>query len=85
MNNGTELPGKGLSTGAIVLINLGILVLYTLISKSSRDGIFFDAFCIVLHVIVCLGIAIAVRKWTWVLGATVVLIVGFSTCVRFLT
>jgi len=70
----------------IVGINLGILVVYTVFSRfTGEGGIIIDAFFIFFHVIICIILAIAARKWSWLLSGVLVLVIGFSTCTSFLT
>jgi hypothetical protein len=66
----------------IVGTNLAVLVGYTILCAflKNEEGLFLDAFLIVLHVIFCLGSAIIMRRWAWLLGAGAVLAIGFSTC-----
>ena len=71
----------------IVGYNMLILGFYTLICKligSDGSGYLFDAVLLVIHVLVCIIWAVAVRGnrgWMWVLSAVLVLVVGISTCV----
>jgi hypothetical protein len=68
----------------VIGINIGVLAVYTIISKMIEGGAIIDAFFIAAQFFVCLIIGIAVRKWVWVLTAFVILLIGFSTCVSFL-
>jgi hypothetical protein len=68
----------------VISINIGVLALYTIISKSIEGGVIIDAFFIAAQFFVCLIMGIAVKKWVWVLTAFLVLLIGFSTCVSFL-
>jgi len=75
---------KPISNGYIIGINIGILAVYTLISKATSGGMIIDALFIVCHVLGCLVIGAAVRRWVWVLSALVVLLIGLSTCVELM-
>ena len=76
---------KSKSNYHIVGYNMLVLAFYTFICKlTGSDGYIFDAMLLVLHVLVCIILAIVVRGnkgWMWVLGAVLVLVVGISTCV----
>lgn len=78
-----EKPGAKPTTGMrLVGINLGVLVGYTVICAVAGDsGLILDAFIIAIHVIICIGMAAAARRWAWLLSGLIVLIIGFSTCV----
>lgn len=69
----------------IVGINMLILAIYTVLCSidSSGGGFIFDAFLILIHVLVCIIMAIAKRSWIWLLSGVIVLVIGFSTCVSF--
>jgi len=74
-----------LNAGMVIVgINLAILAVYTLISKSTDGGIGLDAVLIVLHVITCTIMALAKKSWIWFLSGVLVLVIGFSTCVSLL-
>jgi len=75
---------KPISNGYVIGINLGILAVYTIISKATEGGIIFDAFFIGFHFLGCLITAAEVGRWVWVLSAFVVVLIGFSTCVELL-
>jgi hypothetical protein len=79
MSEGTpeKKPMPGM---AIAALNIAILAVYTVVSSISGGGIIFDAFFIFIHVLSCIIIAIATKKWIWLLSAVLVLIIGFSTC-----
>lgn len=68
----------------VIGINIGVLALYTIISKAIDGGFIIDAFFIAVHFFSCVIIGIAVKKWMWILTAFVILLIGFSTCVNFL-
>ena len=68
----------------IIGINIGVLALYTIISKAIDGGLIIDAFFIAVQFFGCVIMGIAVRKWVWVLTAFLILLIGFSTCVNFL-
>jgi len=73
---------KPISGWAIVGYNLLVLIFYTLILKIAGDtGLFVDAIILLLHVLLCFGLAIGYKSWWWCLSAILVLIIGFSTCV----
>ncbi|MBD1366397.1 hypothetical protein IDJ77_21470 [Mucilaginibacter sp. ZT4R22] len=65
----------------IVGINLAVLAVYTLLSALSPGGIIFDAFAIVVHVIVCIILTLTgPKRMQWLLSGVLVLVIGFSTC-----
>jgi hypothetical protein len=68
----------------VIGINIGVLALYTIISKAIDGGFTIDAFFIAVQFFACVIIGIAVKKWVWVLTAFIILLIGFSTCVNFL-
>lgn len=68
----------------IIGINIGVLALYTIISKATEGGVIIDAFFIAAQFFCCIIIAIAAKKWVWVMTAFLILLIGFSTCVNFL-
>ncbi|MGF7039153.1 hypothetical protein [Mucilaginibacter lappiensis] len=69
----------------IVGINILILAIYAVLCSIDSGGgdIIFDAFLILIHVVVCIIMAIVKRSWMWLLSALLVLVIGFSTCVSF--
>jgi len=70
----------------IVGINLGVLIAYTLMSALSPGGIIFDAFAIVVHVIVCMMLTLTgPKRMQWLLSGVLVLVIGFSTCAGVLS
>ena len=69
----------------VIGINLGILFIYTLLCRFIDGGIILDAFFIAIHFVVGVIAAIIVKKWEWALSAFLVLAIGFSTCVSFLS
>jgi hypothetical protein len=73
------------ATWMIVGYNLIVLVFYTLICKLIDGGAILDAFILVIHFVVCLILSLVMRSWYWVLAAFVVVAIGFSTCVGFLS
>jgi hypothetical protein len=70
--------------GYIIGINIGVLAVYTILSKMIEGGVIIDAFLIAGQFFICLIMGIVVRKWVWVLTAFLILLIGFSTCVSFL-
>jgi hypothetical protein len=66
----------------IVVYNLLGLAFYTILFKllANQGGLFFDAFVLAGHVLVCIILAIAEKSWLWVLSGVLVLVIGFSTC-----
>jgi len=64
-------------------LNLLILVVYSVVSKFSGDGI-ADAFFIAIHFCACMIVAAIMRSWAWVLSGLLVLVIGFATCVELL-
>lgn len=74
----TKQPDDGMK---VVGLNLAILVVYSIICRLlGEGGIIIDALFIVMHVLVCIILAIVQRKWAWLLSAFLVLVIGFSTC-----
>ncbi len=65
-------------------INIGVLAIYTIISKAINGGFIIDAFFIAIQFFACVIIAITEKKWVWILTAFLILLIGFSTCVNFL-
>jgi hypothetical protein len=80
------IENKPMTGMTIVGVNLIVLVIYTALLKLSPDNgsLILDAFCLLLHVVFCLIMAMVKKSWTWVLAASLVLAIGFSTCVYFL-
>jgi len=68
----------------IIGINIGVLALYTIISKAINGGLIIDAFFIAVQFFCCVIIGLSTRKWVWALTAFLILLIGFSTCVNFL-
>jgi hypothetical protein len=75
---------KPISNGYIIGINVGILAVYTIISKATAGGMLIDAFFILIQFLVCIITGAAVRRWVWVLSAFVVVLIGFSTCIELM-
>ena len=69
----------------VVGYNLVALVIYTVICRFIDGGMFLDAFILAFHFFACIITAIILKKWEWVLSAFVVIAIGFSTCVAFLS
>ena len=69
----------------IVGINMLILAIYAVLCSidAGGGGFIFDAFLILIHVLVCIIMAIVKRSWIWLLSGVIVLVIGFSTCVSF--
>ncbi|MCR8557113.1 hypothetical protein KXD93_05645 [Mucilaginibacter sp. BJC16-A38] len=80
-------PGKKPANDiTIVGYNILAFVVYTLIFKLMGEaGLFFEGIILVIHVSVCIIVAIAARNWFWVLSALIVLIIGVSSCAYLLT
>ena len=68
----------------IVGINIGVLVIYTVLCRFVDGGIVIEALLIGMQFFAGIIISIVVRRWEWVLSAFLVLVIGFSTCVNFL-
>jgi len=68
----------------IVGINLGVLAIYTILSRFSDGGGVLDAGFLLLHVLFCFLFALANKSWMWFLSGLLVLLIGVSTCVNFL-
>ncbi len=81
MNEGKKSSVKWMIVG----YNILTLVVYTLLFRLVDGGIIMDCFVVGLHVLVCIIAAIAMKSWEWVLSAFLVLAIGFSTCVTFLS
>jgi hypothetical protein len=66
----------------VVGINLAVLLGYTILCaiKKEDDGLILDMILIAIHVIVCVFLAIILRRWVWLLSSAIVLVIGFSTC-----
>jgi tryptophan-rich sensory protein len=77
-------PGKRISDIAILGINLGIFIAYTLlcfaVDSSSAGGISF--LIALFHGAVSTLTALVTRRWAWFLGAILVVLIGFGTCVN---
>lgn len=69
-------------TMRIVAINLALMIIYTIICKSTGDNysIVGVAFFIVIQVVICLITAIFFKPRAFLLSALAVLLIGFSTC-----
>lgn len=83
---GSNPGNEGSSNFYIVGYNMLALIIYTLALKFSKDlaGYFLDAVLLVVHVLICIILAIAEKGqkvWMWVLSAVLVLVIGISTCV----
>jgi hypothetical protein len=83
---GSNHGNAGSNNFYIVGYNMLALIIYTLALKFSKDlaGYFVDAFLLVIHVLVCIVLAIGAKGskvWMWVLSAVLVLVIGVSTCV----
>ena len=76
-----ESEAKPSTNMQLVGINLGVLAGYTVICVAAGGGgLMLDAFIIAGHVIICIGMAAAARRWAWLLSGLIVLVIGFSTC-----
>jgi len=80
-NNNKEQP---ISNGYIIGLNIGLLAIYTVISRVIEGGIIIDALLIAIHVLICLFTAAIVQRWVWALAALAILLIGFSTCVSLM-
>lgn len=72
----------------IVGYNLLVFVVYGLLLVAVlRDGEAFVmfGFIFIFHFFFCIIAAIVQRKWAWVLSGVLIIIIGFSTCVNFLS
>ena len=70
-----------------MLINLLVLAVYTIYFRTTygshytEEYVFLiDAFCIGVHVLLCLVTAIFTRPREFLLSAGLVLVIGFATC-----
>jgi len=68
----------------ILGINLGVFLLYTLLcfAADSRDGGGVSFFISLFHGAVSTITALVTRRWAWFLGAILVVLIGFGTCVN---
>ncbi|MCO5949419.1 hypothetical protein [Mucilaginibacter flavidus] len=70
----------------VVGYNLLVFVGYTLILKFAGEaGLILDGIILVIHVFVCIILAIAYRSWLWFLSGLMILIIGVSTCAYLLS
>lgn len=72
----------------IVGYNLLAFVIYGLLLVAVlRDGeaLVMFSFLFVFHFFFCIIAAVVQRKWAWVLSGVLIVIIGFSTCVSFLS
>jgi hypothetical protein len=81
----TEEEHKAKKRWKVVGYNTLALVIYTLLFKLIEGGVFLDCFVVGIHFLACLIISIGIKKWEWLLSAFIVLAIGFSTCVTYLT
>ena len=77
-------PGKPMSDILILGINLGIFLIYTLLcfAADSRDGGVVAFFISLFHGLISTITALVTRRWAWFLGAILVVVIGFGTCVN---
>ena len=68
----------------IIGINLLVMVGYTILSKVSDWGAILDSMCLLFHVVFCWGRAFSNKSWMWFLAGLLVLLIGASTCGRYL-
>jgi hypothetical protein len=75
---------KPMSDIAILGINLGIFVVYTLLcfAVDSRDGGVTAFFVSLFHGAVSTITALVTKRWAWFLGAILIVVIGFGTCVN---
>jgi tryptophan-rich sensory protein len=75
---------KPMSDIAILGINLGIFVVYTLLcfAGDSRDGGVVAFFVSLFHGTVSTITALVTKRWAWFLGAILIIVIGFGTCVN---
>ncbi|OCX53342.1 hypothetical protein BEL04_03305 [Mucilaginibacter sp. PPCGB 2223] len=64
--------------------NLLIMIAYTGLSKFSEFAPIVDCWGLIIHILICWGFAISQKKWIWFLASLLVLLIGVSTCVKFL-
>lgn len=77
-------PKKELSDIAVLGINLGIFILYTLMCLVANDqeGGVLAFFISLFHGLVSTITALVTKRLAWFLGAILVVIIGFGTCVN---
>ena len=66
----------------IPILNLLLLTIYTVILSKNRSAgnILADAIFIVVHILICLILAIFAYRKEFLLSAAAILLIGFSTC-----
>lgn len=76
-------PKKRVPDLAILGYNLLAFALYTIsVVASDNDGGFYAFMLSIIQFVVCIIMAIAVRRWAWALAGLIVIIIGFGTCVN---
>ena len=65
---------------AILGINLAVFAGYTVLGLYEDSGAWF--FMALFHAFICVIMAIAQRKWIWVLAGLLILVIGCATCVN---
>jgi hypothetical protein len=77
-------PQKPMSDITILGINLGVFLLYTLLcfAANNRDGGVVAFFFSLFHGLISTVTALVTRRWSWFLGAVLVVLIGFGTCVN---
>ncbi|CAM3945120.1 hypothetical protein MUGA111182_18720 [Mucilaginibacter galii] len=77
-------PKKQLSDIAILGINLGVFILYTLmcLAVEPQEGGVVAFFISLFHGLVSTVTALVTKRWAWFLGAVLVVVIGFGTCVN---
>lgn len=78
----SPLPPKQPSDLKILGLNLLIFAVYSLLCVYSGGDGGIAAFMIAgVHTLICIILAIAQRRWIWVLAGLMILVIGFATCV----
>jgi len=68
----------------IIGCNLLLMVAYTVLDRVSGSGGMLDCTFLLIHVVTCWVFSISRKSWAWSLAGLLVLLIGASTCVKFL-
>jgi len=77
-------PQEPMSDIKILGINLGIFLIYTLLclAVERESGGVVAFFISLFHGAISTVVALVTRRWAWFLGAILVVVIGFGTCVN---